>query len=1057
MASYLPPAYYTPEEPTSPSYPSNPSTSNPKRPAHSSHSSTSAYDVFPSNLGKRPREEEAVFGGGGGGGAGAGAGDPNGTSNGHGMGVFPPTPDPYNTPSKSAKFSSVSSSRDRDKGKGKERERESREQEPELDLSLLYDDPQGFYAHILPTLGPQGREEVMRELERCLPVVTEGTVGFGEVVERTLGRLWEDLMGIQETWSSMTDKARKHALLNYVFSLRRQLLKIHVLSTYSRAVSPAVSRCMNIILYLERHMGHAFNLASVLQQIVDTFPAGRGKPWDLRGSLEVGRRGDWERGMPGVFESYFSRPERLEKDVILDLFGRLDECIRLRLQNEILPVGMRRYEIHSGKAWFSLPDNLATFSVSLSGENEEDRWYLFGVEFGFDVMKVGREGGRWSRKVKGAVRDNIRGVADVELAPRFVPPVGRMKEMEGEGGKEKKWRDAPLTRLWNFMGPYPPPSPLFSFARLVCWLRGTIVTLTYEYRMHALYAQALALGRDGVWGPHIKVDMSRDFRMLTIQYWVNSNPLPSNAFPRDTPPQTLPTRGKLQFILRPSLPPSNLQNHLQALLTRRQRKREREDWVVSDEPKEKEMVVLWSAERVDREVLEREIRFDERFVLEEVLEDVCKRHAGWLVRKEWWPVFLKEGEKCGFEEGKTMRLVEGARSGVEVELREGRKLRFGVETRSGRLEILALNTRREQGGEQEGEERWETGRYDPAAGAANFDRLGLPHRALAMKIHSVLEEVERTADFLGLESHRKIPIQPQELSKFGPSRFTLFISLAHFSTYYLVVVMTDTCLKYALVHLQQTLDAEGGMGLGIENVTWVESPGSKKGKEKEGSGNGGVAGFALSHQSLLDLYRFCLLRVSINQVEMQLASRGIPWKMSESQRTSPPRPDGSVDPSSYVPIMRLESKALFGTAEIVKFMVAEQSMLAVKMLDDEARSFEIKLHIRLHPLLIPTETSWFPPSASFNSKHSIISLTSKTLEKCLFELLTTLAPILRTLYRIFQDRHPRPPRAPTCLHRMPNIWTYHPPNEHPPIDDKGSQPILPASQSNPTQPQSSKS
>ncbi|GAA5922202.1 hypothetical protein JCM1841_000673 [Sporobolomyces salmonicolor] len=174
-----------------------------------------------------------------------------------------------------------------------------------------------------------------------------------------------------------------------------------------------------------------------------------------------------------------------------------------------------------------------------------------------------------------------------------------------------------------------------------------------------------------------------------------------------------------------------------------------------------------------------------------------------------------------------------------------------------------------------------------------------------IRASTVLDELETLFSLLSLPTLRRLPLPPRELAKFagpnpallqaGRSTF-LFVPLAlglggdtqsasGLEGYYLAMVLFEDGLRAALVATREAGDGVASW-VEISEVGWVAV--EEQGKA-EAAGKGARTtnlGFEVGAERLRGVWRYCVHRVALFQLEQQLSSRRIPYRTSASSSSS---------------------------------------------------------------------------------------------------------------------------------------------------------------------------
>lgn len=125
-------------------------------------------------------------------------------------------------------------------------------------------------------------------------------------------------------------------------------------------------------------------------------------------------------------------PKPYTDEEALEIVSELEDALRLRLSClEILPIQMSNYTISNGRANF-LVKGLFEASVTLSGSDDQDRFFLLSLKFDFRITGLGKE--RFKRAPEKSSRLQILEDGNFFLIPRS-PAADRSEEIEKEGNE----------------------------------------------------------------------------------------------------------------------------------------------------------------------------------------------------------------------------------------------------------------------------------------------------------------------------------------------------------------------------------------------------------------------------------------------------------------------------------------------------------------------------------------------------------------------------------------------------------------------------------------------
>ncbi|KAI9442706.1 MED14-domain-containing protein [Lactarius indigo] len=169
-----------------------------------------------------------------------------------------------------------------------------------------------------------------------------------------------------------------------------------------------------------------------------------------------------------------------------------------------------------------------------------------------------------------------------------------------------------------------------------------------------------------------------------------------------------------------------------------------------------------------------------------------------------------------------------------------------------------------------------------------------------LRIKTIVELAEQKANYLGLLTFRQRNFSRDEFIKFGVTvRGLLYIQLTPFPTHYLVLVVTDTDFRYALISVKIVPDSMY-QSLVMEDIGWLdvericgrgrEARALKVARESGFGPSAESSRFRLETQVLHELYTYCCARVAHTKVEKQLKRLNIPYSHVPVNVSAPPLP-----------------------------------------------------------------------------------------------------------------------------------------------------------------------
>ncbi|KAI0258685.1 MED14-domain-containing protein [Gloeopeniophorella convolvens] len=726
--------------------------------------------------------------------------------------------------------------------------------------------------------GPNGLDEPPIELlEAELPVVDDGQVSLSEIVSRLVQACYAEMTEMAETLPSMSDSARKRKLADFVVAWKKQVVKLYAVTKWSRDAD-IVQKCMNITAFLMNQNRQFEDVIQGLTYARDSLDSARLRNHDLLTSLDVLTTGSYRR-LPTTIKSIIP-PPRLTDDKVSKILSDLETLTRYRLRmTEIVPVEMSKCRISDGRAWFTVP-NLFETSICLRGSAKDDGWFFVHVEFLFTVGgdRTGMQ--EFPRKPIGVLKEHLTTEADNRLAYylpipepeqppdlNLAPPPDRPKLPEDVV-------DAPIVRLYNFLQ-----------------------MMSMSYQLEILWYQAERLRSLG-WADFLRVEMSRDRKTLSVSYWIRQPPA------RPPPPAArfqLPLLGgifKIELRSTPNpirKPRSRVLAELQdsAKLGRRRSSDTVEGarWEVTWEPAPRALGVALTAEDIILAPGELSVNAQD-LDLERLLRKVIEAHTraifrDFALRLQNNPVFSLPGAVDAVEEDGSLTL--------RAHLCADEIVIVSIEPRTGKI---SLRDTGDLGAAGRGP------RFLAISEKLNENPAILLEALTRLRMNTIVELAEQKANYLGLQTFRQRNFPREEALKFGlTTRNLLYIQLTPFPTHYLVLVVTDTDFRYALISVKIVPDSMH-QSLVMEDIGWLdvericgrgrEARASRTAREPRFGGPGAeLSRFRLETQVLRDLYAYCCARVAHTRVEKQLKALNIPYS-----HVYPPQPTGTVAPTS---------------------------------------------------------------------------------------------------------------------------------------------------------------
>ena len=660
-------------------------------------------------------------------------------------------------------------------------------------------------------------------------------------------------------FGGMDETRRKQQLFQFVLQSKRQVVKLLAIVKWAREAHE-VQRAMNVTAFL-MEQNHQFGGAvNALEANCQSIKSVRMRNHDLLTSLDVLTTGNYQR-LPRTLKAHFIPLLPLTNTQVDKTMHDLEDLIRLRLRvDEILPAQMQRYTIADGRVSFLVDGQ---FEVSVCAR-PEDGWFFVGVEFQVNVLGDVTATQDFPRKPPPALMAMMRTQADTHLRlylplphnPNF-PPDQQPRGPQLPAGKT----DAPMVRLYNYFH---------------------MMSLTYQLEILAYQAARLrALG----WAEHLKIDMATDRRTLTASYWIRKPPSKRGGRSQyEAARNPLPLLGgKLIVAIEPK-PTRRLDDVVWTMGLRGR--------PPTDSPESFGITVrwepakgAWGVDNINLEMLSLSVD-PQRLDFEALLLMVLHRHAETVMNKLWIDL-LTHLPPLSVPGSLQLLPAPGAPETSELHFNFLGPA-SSADTADPDALIATLDLRTGQLGMRESSQL--SGRavhVTVACTYINDDPVNLAASIATLRTATILEDVERKAHALGFRCHQSrgvskdgmqlaIPRFPithcvfVDLLKFGRCYGVRYIQLAQFAEYYLVVVLGEHHLRFALAETRslsvtpsdqaaQSLAVGGIAGLSnapptmrISDIGWLQPQhiGLDLGVGEDGQ-------FRLTPETIKELYAYC--------------------------------------------------------------------------------------------------------------------------------------------------------------------------------------------------------
>ncbi|KZT56231.1 MED14-domain-containing protein [Calocera cornea HHB12733] len=730
-----------------------------------------------------------------------------------------------------------------------------------------------------------------------LPHELTDMIPLREVVSRLVQKAYEDLQNLVEVLPSKSDTERKHLIREYGSSTRKQAVKTLVLTRWARD-APIVQKCQDVRFFLQLQNGQFREAAHALDGVRRALGAARSRAWDVLTAVDVLASGSYLR-LPTVIKEWFLPPARITPAAALATLHAMNRSLRLRLRTaEIVPIEMARYRVADGRVYFTVPELFAAAFVT-GGAERSQLWYLLDVEFLIGARDPTRVFERFPRRPQGAMRDQIISLVNQQLALGHDALPAPDEAEPAHGRRRRRARvvtvDAPLVRAYNFL-------QMFALG----------------YQLEILYYQASLLVSSLGWAPYLRLEFSRDRRTLTASYWQKARAPPPPGNPPWPASQSKVFGGTVTVSLesRASQGRSALGQVLAELEDRSKagygggavvvRTRDKVDGL--------RLRVIWEPARAwaGLTLPEHQLRGDEFDVdprdldFEAVLARVISRHADALLRV-WFAQMRLGASKTVFrEEEIALVQAEGAADGT---------LEMHVHFRPGEVTLLSLDVRSGAFVARERGVLPSVSRSDKIAMLVRQinDKPTTFVEAVCMTRFTILlEDLEKRASVLRTNVSKTRLVRAQDMPAFGPSaRLFLYIALAAFPSHYLVLVLADSGLQYAMLKVA-LVNEDVAPEFQILECAWLDIR-----RITGADPSAPDRRWAISTDALCDLYAFCRARVAHAELEQQLRDVKIAsWPTFDSPSAAASRietlPFASPLLQKEVPTIRIESSAFLG-------------------------------------------------------------------------------------------------------------------------------------------------
>ncbi|PWN90808.1 MED14-domain-containing protein [Acaromyces ingoldii] len=863
---------------------------------------------------------------------------------------------------------------------------------------------------VMPT-----REELDEQVRPPLPNPDEqdrDLIPLSAIAQRLVFYAWQLFANQVEINPSLSPMERRKRMFNDAVEARKQLIKLLVLARWC-ACAEELHLARDIISFINDHIFQTDSAVASLNETRSILTRARLRSFDVVTAIEVLGAGAPQRVPPLIKESIAPQKQYTD-DEALEIIEELNEALTVRLAcDEAIPVPMLSYTIDDGRACFVVP-SLFEADLTLAGVSiEEALWQLTRVKFDFKITGSGAD--RFPRQPINQQRQVILYLANAELAPKSIAAVPELEasteqvpaqtataavtvetdvemhdaedgipaEFDKPGDTLPFRKDTPLLRLYNFLQ-----------------------SQALNYQLDILHYQAIQLTKLS-WGASLAVHMDHTARprTLSIRYWNQQGAVRTESGQRGEQQRawTPAASATLKVSVREVQDSSGKGVTVEGLLD------------VQDDDEERarnqsltrlEIPVEWEVDGPATPHLRtKDFTIDNRDLdIEKLLLEAVSRHAHAALLA--FRSRIQASSLCaavGSDQCRLRSHMEHRRPthALVLPLHERLCLVLHLDALSGQLRLeeaqgsgsttslsctsLASHDRSRQ--------------LRDASKRLN-DRPGQVVSILQnLRCNVILEDLEQKASLLGLPCTRRLPLRQEDYQQLRAHPGTmLFVHLAPFPTYYLVLRVTDDAIRVALICAHTFM--EGVMtSMLIYSLVWLDrsritrshalsEEAKTLGKRRHGMNVAISRGnpMSLTEEELAKLYSYSLALVSFNKVEQQLQLKNVPFvHVSPASARS-----GEIDDCDdvqrsvidLVPSLALRADMLLGPAHTI---VKPNLSLKMKQWWDVSKSrVEISARLRVRAGLSNRRISASGGATlDFDPRTSILTFSTQDVDNCI--------------------------------------------------------------------------
>ncbi len=421
----------------------------------------------------------------------------------------------------------------------------------------------------------------LSQLEQELPLEETDLVSLAALVERIANYGYESLQNLAETLPSLPSSSKRAKIFNTALDVRKQFIKLLVLSRWSKDVAD-LQKARNIIALLSEQQWQHEDVFAGLTDIRKILPNARMRNADLPTAIDVLQTGTYRR-LPASIKDMAVAPKPFTDEQALAIVSRLEDALRTRMAcRELVPAPLSNYSIRDGKVHFhvqglfeaqltassggqddaadahvqsTLPSADGESTADAAAANMDDRWWLLDINF--DATPTGScatsSRQAFPRKPKKAYRERLRIWGDQELAPRsqghdadetkadVAETAAELPDATAEGDKKDEGQpttsqEAVEPSAATEVEQDGPESSQASKVRDAPLLRlfSFLQERALHYQMDILQHQAYELCRLN-WGSNLRLETGERPRRLTVHYWTQAQGAAGASQKTDSP------------------------------------------------------------------------------------------------------------------------------------------------------------------------------------------------------------------------------------------------------------------------------------------------------------------------------------------------------------------------------------------------------------------------------------------------------------------------------------------------------------------------------------------